>query len=867
MSISGALFLLGLPSEGGQGGGSLPAVTFEPEAQAVIDGMTRRGAPPSAARQYFINRTVKRLKACGAWQLATANLSRSKLLVFATETAGTADLIDWFDPQASRDATVTGAPTHTTQRGYSSTTSGNCIRTGIGLQAVAQNDHFMAMGANSTVSGSTASDCGATDAAFVGLSICAYNSSPGTATVRSMSASHNAANGARFLGGNGFTAVNRTASGSYTNGRQGYQFNTVNVASSAPAANTEIIVLSTGTPAGPNGGAGSGRIISHFILCPGLSAAQILEVNAALAVYTEGVRYGEPTLHDAGYAPAVVNADAIFLGTNAASILGAWRMRRRGGDPVIVGAERERTVTQLGGMPANGLSWTDSKNFAGLGGVYRWVYTWINEELGRADDSNSTGMSIYSQFFNRAMRRLLDGTRSTGTMPGRTTPVYFADRVSSVSYDAGTGKYTVVTGDGRTFVAPNFFDNTYSQEAFDALGVPYATGSEASGSGIEAHNGYTGPVEFNAIKNPPGTTQIVVDPYVTPGVPASGLIYGVLPEPALAVGAADPTTQNSGFRGLLVDSGTAYTPWDTSPPPDYAASNYEHIARAFAADPTLAVSDLFTIQAISSSAFDFNTGGSHLLTMDVPNSGTDWVSAQAGTFADREAVHKRCENYIRGLFYWLLFSGDVRIPAGVTTVMGTYTLYNSAYLDPHPNDRVNWMQMIYVRACKRLNNATFKFTGADLTMAVGSVPRSIKTVAFAAYPVDDHNHRLVAYDNGVTGMSVWAQGAFLDNATVPSPPESATRTPVPLEIICADPSHPMAAGFATAVGFSATMVANSELRMEPTMCGVGEAQGEMAWLRLQTGQAFHDLDYPTLRTNLLDSGAPVTPVLPQTNHQ
>src|SRR5919201_1199832 len=46
---------------------TLPHFAFEPEAVSIINAMTAAGAAPSANRQYFINRTVKRIKNIGAW--------------------------------------------------------------------------------------------------------------------------------------------------------------------------------------------------------------------------------------------------------------------------------------------------------------------------------------------------------------------------------------------------------------------------------------------------------------------------------------------------------------------------------------------------------------------------------------------------------------------------------------------------------------------------------------------------------------------------------------------------------------------------------------------------------------------------------
>jgi FAD dependent oxidoreductase len=839
---------------------TLPDFAFEPEAVAIIDAMTAAGAAPSANRQYFINRTVKRIKNIGAWPSEGA-LPRSRLAIFSTETAGTADLIDWFNP-AVRTLSIAGTPTFITQRGYSFTLAGDCFRTGVGLQQLSQNDIHCQIFCDSYHVFSTNPDIGATDSAGNGITVHTHSSTASTALIRACSALIVAPNAARYTGGNHSTYFDRSSPATIDIGKCGNDISKAHPSTSMPFLdNTEITI---GAP-NFNGTihAGSGRVIRGFLLCPSLTDAQKLECYAAITAYMNGVKYGEPELHDPGYQPTVVTADAIFLGCTSMSIFGAVKHKRDGHNPIIVGAERERTADALGGQPANGLCYTDSYDFASIGGLPRAVYTYINELMGRADRNAQAAFGVPNKFWNFAMRRLLDPSR-TGALAGFAIPVYFADRVQSVAYSAATGLYTVVTGDGRTFIAPNFHDNSYSQESFDAIGVPYTSGSEQSGAGLEANNGYRGPARFSLPKRATGT-RYRIDPYVTPGVPASGYLPNVVDPPALGIGAADPTTQAMVFRLSLTQQATVGVPWDTTPPPNYDPMTYEALGRLFALDPTFPFSDVFNIKSISwrgasNVVFDFNNSETMCFSLDVIGSGTAWVAAQCGSFAQREAVYKDVENRIRGLIYWLLYSGDARIPAAIKTAMGSYFLICDHNLDPHPNDRVFWDSVIYVRQCRRLKNTGFVMNGNDYAGATGSTPRSNKTIACASYALDDHLHRVVAYDDG-GGKVLWQQGGFWDT----TPVTAKTMTPVPIETIITDANFTAGAGFSTATGLSCTQVANGALRVEPTMMEIGQAQGAMSSERVEKGTDYRQINYTTLRARMLDGVDAVPLVLPQLN--
>lgn len=846
---------------------ALPAFTYRSDATTASNAMATKGTTIPVGRKYQLNRLLARLDAVGALSVIQA-ASWSRLYLFANDTANGAELVNILNP-GTGDGVIAGSPTFTTQRGYVFSAAGAGIRTGVTLSQIPQNNHHVHMWSGTGVTSSSNIDCGAIDSASNGVSLCAYNSGASAATARSSGQSITIPNGPNFAGGNKSTFIDRSSATAFDAGHVGYLFSpAVAATSAAPVTAPEFVfgaINNNGTI-----GTGSGRLIGAMLLCPSLTAAQSTEVSAAIQAYLDCVRFGEPNIIDRGYASPATYYDTIFLGTTLSSIVGAYTAaRRRSGSVAIMGGERDYTIDHLGGMPANGLGWIDSYDLTSIGGVPRAIWTYLNSVRGTTNANNQQNMSIQPGIFSFGMRHMVDANRTGGSLPGQSIPIIMADRVTSVTFNAGTNLYTVTTGDGRTMTCLSFIDNTDSQESFTPLGVPYITGSEAAGTGLEAINGYRGAPGFVALKGHSGAA-VRPDPYKTPGVASSGLLNYVTTPPTTTIGQPDAGTQSYIFRMDVTTDVSSGIPWPSTPPTNYDAANYEHIARVFALDSTIVGTDFLNAQPTDNGlgvALDLNNS-QKFMSIDVPGSGTAWVAAQAGTKADREAVWKGVENYIRGLFYWVLYSGDSRIPASVQTYVGTLRLGGANYTSPGPNDKVNWMGEMYVRSCKRLSNTGYKMNGNDMTMTAGSTPRSIKTVAVSAYTVDNHIQTLVAYDDG-NGAAIWCNGSYGNSSTVPAGGSTSptNRTPVPIEAIIPDPSFAAGVGFSCATGPSATLIANSALRCEPTRAEIGQAQGEMACLRAETGAAFSALDYPTLRTRILGGGDAVTPVLPQTNGQ
>jgi hypothetical protein len=124
------------------------------------------------------------------------------------------------------------------------------------------------------------------------------------------------------------------------------------------------------------------------------------------------------------------------------------------------------------------------------------------------------------------------------------------------------------------------------------------------------------------------------------------------------------------------------------------------------------------------------------------------------------------------------------------------------------------------------------------------------SVGFGAYNIDMHTYRYhvgpVNWPDGVRRDALVAEGFLIAHAPNDNP------YPVPYRALI--PRAADATNLLNPVTLSATNVAYSALRMEPTFMILGQSAGIAAALAVETGQEVQALDYATLRTRLRAAG-------------
>ncbi|MBB2702019.1 MULTISPECIES: FAD-dependent oxidoreductase [Rhizobium] len=837
--MSGLMLSLSLAITNQCGGGGstvLPTFAYQTETETLASAFT---AAPTRRRKRTMDWAIKTLKDQGVW---------TKLKCFyKVGNDQQSSLINWKTP-GTNNLTVVGSPGFTANNQWTPAANAR-LMTGVLLSDLDNASCGIFVLTKTNTDGTSTSDCGALTAAGNGLTMCCKNSSNvmqgrcGSANVTTLGASGD-------WDGFSFHMLNRVNSTNIQAFRGPVKKADVAAASAAMGA-VEIPFLALN-----NNGTFTTGIRAHS--CFGILQAGVTEAEAKVLANVcraldDDFQYGELDTYDAGVQPQSVSTDVVIYGATSLAGAALYEAKRLGLNVVIVGGWRDRF---LGGMSAAGLGHTDFDNKAGLGGLPRWIMAQMQTIQG----TTSTNFSFQPRYFGRVLAGMLDPRITNGL----DAPVYWSNGVASVQ-KTGARITSITTVDGRTFSARYFVDASYEGDLMKMAGISTRLGREANAEFSETLNGYRGILsDFGGAnhqyKNAAGTL-VNIDPYVTPGVSASGLLPNVKATytGSPANGAADSNLQSYNFRITATTNKAYLVPFPSTPPSGFDAANYEALLRLLAADATISMDDIFLYDAINTAGdiFDLNAKGG----FSTDPFGLSWTYP-AASYSARETLWKAHANHIYGMMYVLQYYNDARVPAALRTEALNHGLHALHYTKPRldKGDDFQWMPQLYVRESYRMDN-DFMLRQSDISHTDGTTPRSIKTISTISYAMDSHSTQALADPNSGTPR-IWNEGNWeADRGGVD------LITPVPYEVIT--PRKTECENLLVLFGIAATHVGFGPFRMEFT--AMQAAQSSMHFLKIamnNSDQAVQDVDYPTARTSILASNTlsgETQPVLPQVN--
>ncbi|NEJ73769.1 FAD-dependent oxidoreductase [Rhizobium phaseoli] len=758
-------------------------------------------------------------------------------------------LINWKTP-GTYNLTKVGAPTFNSTGYFTTSANTAYYETGIPLQSLPQNS--FSFGFFSETSGAVG-DCamGAQDAGGVGISIGAKIAS-NFANFRAMATAVSSTQSAPF-NGLGFTSVTRDGPTSVRLSHHGVKKEVFTTASATPATNPTIRI---GGAAG-NPSFSQRRIRCAYVCNSALTEAEELDMCTAIRDYLDKTRVGHINYFNAANDGAVTTVDVLVLCGSQAAAEAAYEAKRQGRSVAMVGDWLARSDWDMAGMAGAGLGFIDATSYTSVSGLFREVLKWINTVYyARADANSQSGLSVESKAFVAAFRRMFDGSKTTGTLPGMDVPIYFSTGWAGLVPWGGRGG-ELTTTEGRKFRGRRVIGADYEGKPVQLAGIPYIIGKEAKGTGGEAFNGYLGSGGMSLPASSVGGAT-VVDPYNTPATPASGLLPDVILPPSITTGDPDPALQSLNFRLAFTSAAGTMAAFDSTPPPNYNALRYEALGRLYAANPTEPFGNgVIKTDLVNGTEYDINNGTSRLST-DVPQSGLNY--SLATTDAQRLAIIKDVRDFTRGFFYWHMFSGDSRIPAALKSGLGGYCIDATTFLDPGDEGVVFWPNRAYLRdPVWQMKNTGFVLNGNDFYgVADGSALRSNKTVSASSYMMDQHATERVAINLG-SGMSVYSSGGQSQSGFG----GADAKCPIPLEAIV--PDKATCEWIIVPTAPSVTKVVWYMFRMEAALGLAGQSAGMIAAVSIEDDCAVQDVDMVKVRTRMLATPDSVLPVLPQVN--
>lgn len=485
--------------------------------------------------------------------------------------------------------------------------------------------------------------------------------------------------------------------------------------------------------------------------------------------------------------------DLCVYGGSASGVVAAYSAAQMGLDVLVV----EPNV-RIGGLTTGGLSFTDIGNKQVVKGVALQFYRRLGEHYGNLEQwvfEPSVAHKILMDYLDHEKIDFITGYHICDAELDGTD-------ITSIKVAGGEA-----CADTLTFGAKWFIDASYEGDLMAKAGVSYRIGREDCSEYGETWNG----VHMRHLHQFPDG----VDPYVIPGDPSSGLLWGISEGTLAPQGSGDNLIQAYNFRICLTDNPENRIPIEK--PENYDPSKYELLLRVYDAQPHMREINQYFIWSIGPNRkTDVNNRGA--FSTDMIGANHNYPEA---TWEERQEIIKAHKDYTLGLLYFV--ATDPRVPAELQDFVKEWGLPKDEYVECG-----NWTPQLYVRECRRMVGE-YVATQADCDNKV-IAPEGI---AYAAYTMDSHNtQRIVIEKNGK--KMVKNEGDVEIGGGMPYPISYRSLTPKREE--CTNLLVPICC--------SASHIAYGSIRMEPVFMCMGQAAGMAIALAHQQGlERVQDVNY------------------------
>ncbi|MEK7951377.1 FAD-dependent oxidoreductase [Luteolibacter soli] len=512
--------------------------------------------------------------------------------------------------------------------------------------------------------------------------------------------------------------------------------------------------------------------------------------------------------------------DVVVYGGTSGGVIAAVQVAKSGRSVVLVSP-----TVHLGGLTTSGLGWTDLGKSSILGGLSREFYHRVYQ---RYQDAGAWNWQSRASFGNSGQGgpAFNDTTQVASVFEPKVAEAVFGSMIAEEHVPVITGRLkldggVVMSGgkinrlkleDGREFAGKMFIDASYEGDLLPGAGVSFTVGREANAANGENYNGIQ---SDRATKN---QLRAGIDPYVTPGNAASGLLPGVNADAGGSDGSADDRLQAYCFRMVLTD--VAANRVMVAKPPGYNEADYELLFRSIDAGQT---GGFFKLDLMPNRKTDSNNTGGISTDFIGKNYGPGWNWATLN-HDQRQALAKEHENWQRGLI-WAL-QNSPRVPASIRDAYAKWGLPADEF-----TDNGNWPWQLYVREARRMVS-DYVMRQAHCSGALVA-PDSI---GLAAYNMDSHHAQRHVKN-----------GQVVNEGDVQMP----VGTPYPVSYRSIVPKAGECANLLVPWSLSATHMAFGSIRMEPVFMILSQSAAIAADLAIDGNLPVQQVPYSKLRPALL----------------
>jgi len=474
--------------------------------------------------------------------------------------------------------------------------------------------------------------------------------------------------------------------------------------------------------------------------------------------------------------------DVCIYGGTASGIIAADAAAKMGYNVVVI-----EPTCRIGGMTTGGLGRTDIGNKYVVKGLALKFYRDLGKHYGNLENwffEPSVALEVLKTFADSPRIKIIKEYHLCDAVKEGTV-------IKSIRVAGGKDNK-----DTLSFSAPYFIDCSYEGDLMAAAGVSHRIGREDNSEYGETYDGVQMRHEHQF---PDG-----VDPFVVPGDPASGLLWGISTQDLKPDGTGDGYVQAYNYRICLTDSVENRIP--ITKPENYDPSKYELLVRLYEAQPNKRdPRDYFIWTRMPGRKTDINNRGGFSTDMIGMN-----YNYPTATWEERQQIIKDHIDYTLGLLYFT--ATDERVPIEVRGFVREWGLCKDEYTECG-----NWTPQLYVRESRRM-------VGEYVATQADCESRATVTdgIAYAAYNMDSHNcQRLVIKKDGK--YMVKNEGDVQIRKCKPYPMSYRSITPKREE--CTNLLVPVCC--------SASHIAYGSIRMEPVFMCLGQAAGIAAGLAIR----------------------------------
>ncbi len=483
----------------------------------------------------------------------------------------------------------------------------------------------------------------------------------------------------------------------------------------------------------------------------------------------------------------VKDVDICIYGSTPAGIMAAYTAKLKGKSVLLVSPTK-----RIGGLTAGGLGWTDIGDSTShrriIKGFAREFYRRIGQHYGMASPTfyfePKVALATFKGFLAEAgLKDSID--------------IWYEWRIVSAEKEGNEVKSISLSpalpqGEGaRTVRARIFMDCSYEGDLMARAGITYTVGREAASKYGEPENGVQCLNKHQFVDG--------VDPYVIPGDPSSGLLWGIMPEPMGNKGDGDNHIQAYNYR-LTLTKTKPFRSITAKVPDNYDSSKYELLFRWMAKKGWSGYGDCikWTYMKDSSGPNSWNamkTDNNNNGAFSTDMIGYSWDYPEA-TYEQRDSIAKLHEDYTKGLLY-ILWT-DPRVPQNIRDEFNLWGYPLDEY-----EDNENFTPQLYIREARRMIGRMVMTEDYCLKNKVADDP-----IAWGAYTMDSHNC-----------------GRYVVNGMVKNEGDvqrHLTKGPYNISYRAVTPLESEARNVIVPVCLSASHIAYGSIRMEPVYMVLGE---------------------------------------------